>query len=349
MGKFTTIARDAFDTIQLDAGVILTNFDPANPVAPDSDDILATTTGGINIVCKPTYSDLAEDVDNALNGLKEYMHLDSWECSFGFTSIKFNGANTKWALGSADVTEGTGFTKVVPRRDLSQEDFGDIWWVGDKANGGAYAVKLMNAISSEGLSIKTTKNGKGQSEQTISGHPSAQNPDVVPMEFYDIEPDDAGTFRVAQNLTNVTSSFSGTTVDSGASLTATLTPASGYTLGTVTVTMNGIDITEEAYSAGTVTISSVTANVVITATGVEVETHTITQTLTNVTSSLSDTTIADGETLEATLTADDTYTLGTVTVEMGSEDITSTAWDSGESKVTIASVTDDVVITATAS
>lgn len=269
MGKFTTIARDAFDTIQLDAGVILTTFDPANPVAPQSEDILATTTGGINVTCKPTYSDLAEDVDNAQNGLKEYMHLDSWECSIGFTSIKFNASNTKWALGSADVTNGVGYKKIVPRRDLKQTDFGDIWWVGDKANGGAYAVKLMNAISSEGLAIKTTKNGKGQSEQTISGHPSAENPDVVAMEFYDIEPDETTTFSVTQNLTNVTSSFTDDSVESGEALTATLTADSGYEIGSVTVTMNGVDITSEAYSEGVVSIASVTANVVITATATE--------------------------------------------------------------------------------
>ena len=74
MGRFTTLSSDAFDTLQLDAGVLLTKFNPANPVRPDSDDIIATTTGGIQVTCKPTYSDLAEDVDNPQNGLKEYMH-----------------------------------------------------------------------------------------------------------------------------------------------------------------------------------------------------------------------------------------------------------------------------------
>lgn len=276
MGKFTTIASDAFDTIQLDAGVVLTNFDPANPVKPESDDILATTTGGIEITCQPTYSDLAEDVDNAPNGLKEYMHLDGWECSIGFTSIKFNAANTKWSLGSADVTEGTGYKKIVPRRDLKQADFSDIWWVGDKANGGAYAVKLENAISSEGLSIKTEKNGKGQSETTISGHPSVANPDKVPMEFYDIapseEPTPTTTYTVTQNLTNVTSSFSGDTIAENAELTATLTAEDGYEIDSVTVIMGELDITSTAYTeaTGEISVATVTGDVTITATATSV-------------------------------------------------------------------------------
>jgi len=265
MGRFTTISADAFDTLQLDAGVLLTKFNPANPVRPDSDDIIATTTGGIQVTCKPTYSDLAEDVDNAQNGLKEYMHLDSWECSIGFTSLKFNGDNTKWALGSADKTAGTGYTKVVPRRNLSQDDFSTIWWVGDKANGGAVAVKLLNAISSDGLSIQTTKNGKGQSTQTIFGHPSVTAPDVVPMEFYDIDPTEGGFWNVQQILSHVASDFEDVSVVAGEALEVNLTADSTYTIDTVIVLMGGEDITETAYNAGTVTIASVTGDVSITA------------------------------------------------------------------------------------
>jgi uncharacterized repeat protein (TIGR02543 family) len=76
-------------------------------------------------------------------------------------------------------------------------------------------------------------------------------------------------------------------------------------------------------------------------------THSVTQTLTNVTSSYTGTTVNDGAEFTATLTADDTYTLGDVTVTMGGTDITSTAYSAGV--VTIASATGDIVITATAS
>lgn len=78
-------------------------------------------------------------------------------------------------------------------------------------------------------------------------------------------------------------------------------------------------------------------------------TFTVTQSMTNVTSSFTGATIEDGATLEATLTADNTMTIDTVEVTMGGTDITSTAWDSAESKVTITGVSGDVVITASAS
>lgn len=187
MGRFTQISEDAMDALQLDAGVLLSTFDPSNPAKPASADIIATTTGGINVVCEPTYSDFGADVDNVPNNMKEFKHLDGWNCTMGFTSIKFNASNTKWALGAGDSTTGTGYTKIVPRRDLKQTDFADIWWVGDKANGGAYAVRLMNALSTGGLNIQSSKNGKGTNQMTITGHVSLSAQDTMPMEFYDFD------------------------------------------------------------------------------------------------------------------------------------------------------------------
>ena len=188
MGRFTVIANDAFDALQVDAGVLLTSFDPSNPYqTPQSEDILATTTGGVNPTCAPTYSDYGEDVDNVPNNMMEFKHLDGWEAAMAFSSIKFNAANTKWALGAAD-TEllDNGVTKIKPRRDVSLSDFADLWWVGDKANGGAYAIKLLNALSTGGLNIQSTKNGKGTNQITVTGHVSIDAQDVMPMEIYDI-------------------------------------------------------------------------------------------------------------------------------------------------------------------
>lgn len=192
MGRFTRIASDAMDALQTDAGVLLSNFDPANPYeTPKDTDIIATTTGGINPTCEPQYSDYGEDVDNVPNNVMEFKHLDGWNCAMAFSSIKFNAANTVWALGAADTTTlDNGVTKIVPRRNVQLTDFRDLWWVGDKANGGAYAVRLMNAISTGGLNIQSSKNGKGTNQQTITGHVSINEQDKMPMEFYDIPPED---------------------------------------------------------------------------------------------------------------------------------------------------------------
>lgn len=82
--------------------------------------------------------------------------------------------------------EKTDSGKVLPRRDLSQSDFTDLWWVGDRADGGLVAVKLINGLSTGGFSLQTTKNGKGQISLEITGHVSINSQSVMPMEFYSI-------------------------------------------------------------------------------------------------------------------------------------------------------------------
>ena len=86
MGKFTVIPKETFDDLQLDAGVVLTSFDPAKPDVAD-DAIVCATTGGITVSCVPTFSDLGEDVDNCPVNMKELKHLDSWECKMSLRPI----------------------------------------------------------------------------------------------------------------------------------------------------------------------------------------------------------------------------------------------------------------------
>lgn len=185
MGKFTVIPQDTFEGLQLDAGVLLKQFNPAEVAAPDDADIICATTGGINATCVPTYSDLGEDVDNCPVNMKELKHLDSWECKMTFTSLGTSPEGIKLALGAADIS---GTTQIVPRRDLAQTDFSDIWWVGDRADGGCVAIQLKNALSTGGFSIQTTKSGKGQISVELTGHVSINAQDAMPMVFYSIDP-----------------------------------------------------------------------------------------------------------------------------------------------------------------
>ena len=185
MGRFTKIPQDTFEALQLDAGVLLNHFNPDFPMI-SNEDIICATTGGITATCQPTFSDLGADVDNCPNDTKELKHLDSWLAKLGFTALGTSKELLRTSLGAADINSETGAIK--PRRDLKQSDFNDIWWVGDKANGGYVAVRLINALSTSGIVLKTTKNGKGQITTEITGHVSINNQDTMPMEWYSEEP-----------------------------------------------------------------------------------------------------------------------------------------------------------------
>lgn len=183
MGMFTKISSTAFEELQFDAGMVLNAFDPENPKAPTDAEIVTATTGGINVDVKPSYVDLGEDVDNCPNNMMELKRHDGWDVKMSFTALNITPEAIRFALGAADVDEG----KVTPRATLALTDFKDIWWVGDRTDGGFAAVKIMNALSESGLSIKTTKKGKGQLDVELIGHVSIEAQDVVPAEFYVVE------------------------------------------------------------------------------------------------------------------------------------------------------------------
>ena len=264
MGRFTVIPENTFNALQLDAGVLLKRFNPALPTIEDAD-IICATTGGINPVCKPTFSDFGEDVDNVPNNMMEFKHLDGWECSIATTSLGTSPELIKMALGCADI-DSQDTSKIVPRMDLKQTDFASIWWVGDRADGGFVAIQLKNALATEGFSLQTTKNGKGQIAITIMGHVSIQNQKEVPMVFYSADPSEGVSYAVRQTLSHVTSSYTDTSVASGSGLSVTLTAETNYTIANVTVLMGGEDVTEDTYDAGVVIIASVSGDVQIIAT-----------------------------------------------------------------------------------
>lgn len=202
MGTFTVIPESTFEDMQLDAGVLLSQFDPANPSVADAD-IITATTGGINAVCQPTFSDLAEDVDNVPNGMMEFQHLDGWNCTISTTALGTSPAMIRRSLGCADI-DGTDTTKIIPRADLKQSDFGHIWWVGDKADGGYVAIQLKNALSTEGFSLQTTKNGKGQTSLTLRGHVSIKAQKEVPMVFYSVAGETDASDDASEDTTETT-------------------------------------------------------------------------------------------------------------------------------------------------
>ena len=73
------------------------------------------------------------------------------------------------------------------------------------------------------------------------------------------------TYSITNTLTNVTNSNTAASITDGSSYSGTLTADTGYSIDMVTVTMGGTDITSTAYNAGSINISSVTGNLIITA------------------------------------------------------------------------------------
>lgn len=238
--RFTQVKLDAFKEIQTEAGIILKNFNPSNPVI-DRADIVCVTTGGITINAKPTYTDYFEDVDNVPNNTKEGKQVDNWECSLATTALDTSAESIKMELGAADI-DANDMTRITPSNELKLSHFIDsLWWVGDRADGGFVAVQVLNVLSTDGFSLKTTKKGKGQTGLTLMGHYSINAVDTVPMNFYVIEGDDEGNSIVLDKASLA--------VEAGltATITATTNPAAA------TVTWQSLDEDVATVEAGVVT------------------------------------------------------------------------------------------------
>lgn len=191
MAKFTQIPTDTFQKLQINAGMLVkgaTGFVPATGEITSAN-ILGATTGGITVSCIPSYVDFGENVDNCPKNTKELKRLDNWECKISGTFLTVTAAVVKIMLGAADV-DTTDTTKVVPRVDLDESDFEDVWFIGDYSdknganNGGFVAIHLLNALSTGGFSLKTSDKEKGEFSVEFTGHVSIDAQEVVPMEFY---------------------------------------------------------------------------------------------------------------------------------------------------------------------
>lgn len=186
--KFTKIPSDTFQKLQINAGILTTDFTPATGTVGE-DGQIGATTGGVSFTATPTFSDFGEDIDNCPKNMKELKRLDSWEAKMSGTFVNADTAIAKLLCGAADIgTSDT--TKVTPRGDLASTDFKDIWLVGDYSdkngdtNGGFIAIKLLNALSTGGFQLQTSDKAKGQFAFEFTGHYSMSAQDTVPFEIY---------------------------------------------------------------------------------------------------------------------------------------------------------------------
>lgn len=183
--KYTKIPETTFQNLQLNAGVLLSAFNPESATVAN-ESIIGATTGGVNFTAMPTYSDKGEDIDNCPKNMKELKKLDYWDINMSGTYVTVDANNVKSLVGAADVSGN----KITPRNGLKLTDFTDVWWVGDysdqngETNGGFVAIHMMNTLSTGGFAIQSSDNGKGNFAFTYTAHYSMSAQGTVPFEVY---------------------------------------------------------------------------------------------------------------------------------------------------------------------
>lgn len=192
MSKFKQIPTDTFKKLQLDAGILTTEFDPATGELTASN-IVGATSGGVSFEATPSFTDFGEDIDNCPKNTKELKRLDSWEAKMSGTFVTMDTNVAKSVVGTADIASDDP-TKIVPRNSVDISDFKDLWWVGDYSDvnedgtsagkAGFIAIRLINALSTGGFKIQSGDKAKGTFSFEYTGHYSIDHIDTVPFELY---------------------------------------------------------------------------------------------------------------------------------------------------------------------
>lgn len=219
--KFTKIPETTFKNIQLNAGILVREFDPATQEIAG---LLGATTGGINFNAAPTFEDFGEDIDNCPKNTMELKKLTEWAVTMSGTFVTVTADTAKLLVGAADI-DSVDSTKIIPRNDVLLTDYEDIWWVGDYSdvnngvNAGFCAIHMLNGLNTGGFQIQTNDKGKGNFAFEFTGHYSMAAQDLVPFEVYVKGSDDAPTTSIVLNKHSATIN-----VDDTITLTAATVP-----------------------------------------------------------------------------------------------------------------------------
>lgn len=190
MWKATRISADAAEKMQVNAGLLLNNFDVTNPVEPKDTDIVCETTGDFSISCTPEVTDFFEDVNNAPTNTKEGKRITGWSCSLGVTALSITAETLALSLGASETAADGG---IRPRTQYVAEDFKSLYWIGDMIDEDKlFVVAMDDTVSTGGLSFTSTNNGKGGLALTLTPHATIENIEKVPMAFYILEKVEAG-------------------------------------------------------------------------------------------------------------------------------------------------------------
>lgn len=187
--EYTKVASDAFEKLQLNAGILVDSFTPATATLGN---IIGATTGGVTFNSNPTYTDFGEDVDNVPANTKQLKRLQGFDPVLSGTFLTVDATVIKDLVAAADI-DANDTTHVIPRDHLTNADFKDLWWIGDysdvnetsgNASAGFLAIHVMDGLNTSGFQLQSTKDGKGNFAFEYHGHYDINNISRVPFEIF---------------------------------------------------------------------------------------------------------------------------------------------------------------------
>lgn len=192
-GLTSPIRSEAFDNLQLNAGIFLIDFDYstiadatalktaiASAVSGDTGILGVTRGGGTFTVTRETRT---PEIDGMRYPFKGSDFVDSADAYLSGTLLEVNPDNFKRLLGSGDATTSGKKTTITMRTaiDPATDYINKLCWVGDISDGRLVLIELDNAFNTSDFSL--TFADKGEGTMTFEFH--ARQSDVL---SYDTAP-----------------------------------------------------------------------------------------------------------------------------------------------------------------
>ena len=182
--KYSKIPTNTMQAIQVNAGIVTDSFTPSTGAIGNI--IAAISDGGVDFNPNPSFMDLGEGIAHIPPNTKELKQIDHFEPHLTGTFKTFD-ADTIRELQAGSAIAGE---HITPGNELTADDFGDVWLIGDYsdkhagATAGYIAIHLKNAMNVLGFRLKTNNKGKGDVAFDYLGHYSLSDIDDVPFDFY---------------------------------------------------------------------------------------------------------------------------------------------------------------------
>ena len=181
--KFSKVPTNLMQALQINSGILVDDFNPSTLAVGNQ---LGATSGGLDFKPNPTFVDFGDGIDNLPPNTWQLKRVDHYEPHMTGTFKTFTVDDVRRAQAGSAVAAN----HIIPGNALTQDDFIDVWLLGDysdknSGNGAGFvAIHLKNAMNVLGFQLKTNDKGKGDIAFDFQGHYDLTDIDDVPFEFY---------------------------------------------------------------------------------------------------------------------------------------------------------------------
>ncbi|MCR8635747.1 Ig-like domain-containing protein [Paenibacillus radicis (ex Xue et al. 2023)] len=182
MTVYSGFTQDTPDHLLLDAGAFYKNYD----IGSATGTLLGATRGGGQFTAKPTIRQI--EVDGVKGRAKGLNNIDAWEVSILANMLEITPSVLSAALatGSVDTVTNANYDIVTASNTIQLSHYIDnVTWIGRLSGSNKpVVIRIFNALSTEGITLKTEDKNEGVLPITFMAHYDADNLDTVPFEIY---------------------------------------------------------------------------------------------------------------------------------------------------------------------